>query len=145
MVASKILSRVWVIIRGIWIDNWIYWSFKDHKLQVTIALSLIHAIYNSLHHALILLILLYFHRLSPGNGFQRRSFLSFRVHVLTGRWLSHNSFLVWRPSHINHLLLLLAVPRLSRNRSCCSLYSLGTDHTENTASYISSVASRGYR
>jgi hypothetical protein len=37
-----------------------------------------------------LLSLLYLHRLSPGNGFQRCSFLSFCVHVLTGRRLSHN-------------------------------------------------------
>jgi hypothetical protein len=52
------------------------------QLQVTIALSLIHTLYNSLQHALSLLSLLYLHRLSPGNGFQRRSFISFRVHVL---------------------------------------------------------------
>jgi hypothetical protein len=34
--------------------------------------------------------LLYLHRSLSGNGFQLRSFLSFRVHALTGRWLSHN-------------------------------------------------------
>jgi hypothetical protein len=45
----------------------------------------------SLQQALCLLSLVYLHRLSPGNGFQRRSFLSFRVHVLTGRQMSHNS------------------------------------------------------
>jgi hypothetical protein len=35
------------------------------------------------------------------------SFLSFRVHVLTGRPLSHNSLPGWRPSHTNLLLFLL--------------------------------------
>jgi hypothetical protein len=61
------------------------------SLQVTIALSLIHTLCNSLQHALILLSLLNPHRLSPENGCERRSVLSFRVHVLTGRWLFHNS------------------------------------------------------
>jgi hypothetical protein len=41
---------------------------------------------------------MYLHRLSPGNGFQLRSFLSFRAHALTGRRLSHNSNPGWRPS-----------------------------------------------
>jgi hypothetical protein len=50
----------------------------------------IHTLYNSLQHALYLFSLLYLHRLSPGNGFQRRSFLSFYVHTLTGRRLSPN-------------------------------------------------------
>jgi hypothetical protein len=35
-------------------------------------------------------IVLQFAVLSPGNGFQRRSFLNFGVHVLIGRRLSHN-------------------------------------------------------
>jgi hypothetical protein len=50
-----------------------------------------------------LLGLLYLRRLSPGNGFQSRSFLSFRVHVLTGRRLYHN----W----LNSRLVLLITPR----------------------------------
>jgi hypothetical protein len=40
--------------------------------------------------------MLYIHLLSPGNGFQRRSVLSFCVHVFTGRGLaaiSHNLIL----------------------------------------------------
>jgi hypothetical protein len=49
-----------------------------------------HTHYSSLQQAPSLLSLLYLHRLSPSNGFQRRGFLSFRVHVLTGRQLSHN-------------------------------------------------------
>jgi hypothetical protein len=71
-------------------------GFTEH-LQIittsTIGMSLIHTLYNSLQQALRLLSLLYLHRLSPGNGFQRRSFIGFRVHVLTGRRLSHNSFI----------------------------------------------------
>jgi hypothetical protein len=31
--------------------------------------------------------------LSPGNDFQRRSFLNFRLHVLTGLRLSHSKLL----------------------------------------------------
>jgi hypothetical protein len=45
---------------------------------VTISLSLIHTYYSSLQHALSLLNLLCVHRLSPGNGSQRRRFLGFR-------------------------------------------------------------------
>jgi hypothetical protein len=79
---------------------------------MTTALTLIHAIDNSLQHALRLLILLHLHRLSPGNGFERRSFLSFRVHVLTG----------WRPSHANLLLFVAAVARLSSESKSKLLY-----------------------
>jgi hypothetical protein len=50
----------------------------------------IHTLYNSLQHVLNILSLLCLHWLSPGNGFQRRSFLSFRDHFLTCRRLSHN-------------------------------------------------------
>jgi hypothetical protein len=53
------------------------------KLVTTIieitALLLIHRLYSSPQHALSLLSLLCFHRLSPGNCSQRRSFLRFRV------------------------------------------------------------------
>jgi hypothetical protein len=69
------LSCVWVTTDRVWIGNWIYWIITDHTLRF--------------------LSLLYIHRLSPGNGFQRCSFLSFRVHVLTGQRLSHNSFPGW--------------------------------------------------
>jgi hypothetical protein len=59
-------------------------------INTNIDLSLIHTLYNLLQHTLSFLSMLYLHRLSPGNGFQRRSFLSFRVHIHTGRRLSHN-------------------------------------------------------
>jgi hypothetical protein len=45
---------------------------------------------SSLQHALNLLSLMYLHQSLSGNGFQRRSFLSFRVHVLTDQRLSHD-------------------------------------------------------
>jgi hypothetical protein len=71
--------------------------FTEYLQIVTIAL---HTLYNSLQHALSLLSLLYLHRLSPGNGFQRRSFLSFRVHVLTDRRVSDNYQVKSSQSHI---------------------------------------------
>jgi hypothetical protein len=45
-------------------------------LQIVTTSMYIHTLYNSLQHALRPLSLLCLHRLSPGNGFQRRSFLS---------------------------------------------------------------------
>jgi hypothetical protein len=114
-------------------------------LQVTIALSLIHTLRSSLQHALSVLSLLYVHRLSPGNGFQRRSILSFRVQVplLTGDCLTTNSVhqLTPRLAAISHQspTLLTAFSRLSPNSSCSSLYSLGTDRTQNAASNTSIV------
>jgi hypothetical protein len=93
--------------------EWLYTGFRlvigffKHLRIVTtsncIGLSLIHTLYNSLQQALSLLSLLYLHRLSPGSGFQRRSFLSYRVRTLTGRRLSHNS--------LNSRLVLLVTPR----------------------------------
>jgi hypothetical protein len=53
-------------------------------------LLLIHTLCSSLQHILSLLSVLCLHRLSPGKGFQCRSFISFRVHVFTGRRLSPN-------------------------------------------------------
>jgi hypothetical protein len=70
-------------------------GFIEHLQIVTtsnynaIANSL--TIYYSLQHALSLLSLKHLYRPSPGNGFHRRSFFRFRVHVFTGRQLSHNS------------------------------------------------------
>jgi hypothetical protein len=67
-----------------WIDKGfglVIWFIR----QVTIALSLFHTIYNSLHHAIRLLNLGCLHKPLPGNGSQRCRFLSCRVHVLSGR------------------------------------------------------------
>jgi hypothetical protein len=82
--------------------------YRSTERQATTALSLIHTLYNSLPHALYLLSLPYLHQLSPGNGFQFHSFPSFRVHVLTGPWLSQNLIPGWPSSHTN--LLLFSLP-----------------------------------
>jgi hypothetical protein len=60
------------------------------ELQVTLALSLLHTLTSTLQHVLNLLSPLCLHQSLSGNGFQRHISLNFRVHVLTGRRLSHN-------------------------------------------------------
>jgi hypothetical protein len=64
----------------------------------------LHTLCRSLQHVQSLLNLLYLHWLSPSNRFQSRSFLRFRLQVLTGRRLSNNTLPGWRPSHTNILL-----------------------------------------
>jgi hypothetical protein len=93
---------------------------------VTKALSLIYTLNSSLQHAPSLLSLLYLHQWM---------FSRSRAHVHAG----------WRPSHTNLLLFSLPSQRLPRNRSCFSLYRLGTDNTENTSRNKSViVVSRSY-
>jgi hypothetical protein len=73
-----ILSRVGVTIDGVWIGNR---STERLKLVTTgnyISIANSHALNSSLQHTLSLLSLPCLHRL-PGNGFQRRSSLSFHV------------------------------------------------------------------
>jgi hypothetical protein len=99
-----IMSRFyWVTIEGVWTGNWIHWTVRDR-----IALAL--------QHALGVLSLRDLHRFSPGNGFQRCRFLSFRAHVLTGRRLS--------PNH------------RTENSSIVVSWSCSTDHVDNTASQL---------
>jgi hypothetical protein len=74
--AANILSRVWMTTDGVWIGNLICWQVQ---LQVTIALSLIHTLYNSLQHILSILSLLCLHQSLPDNGFQRHMFPVFWV------------------------------------------------------------------
>jgi hypothetical protein len=89
---------------------------------------------SSLQHVRNVLSLSYLHCLSRTNGFQHRTFLSYRVHVLTSR----------RLSQLNPTLLT-AVSILLLNRSCSSLNSLDTDRTENIFPKSSSiVASLSY-
>jgi hypothetical protein len=100
-------------IDGVWIANGIYWT-------ASMTLSVTHTLYNSLQHALRLLRLLCLHRLSPGNGFQRRAFLSFRVHVLTmwrmsPNWLNSSQ----SQSHI-------AIDGQSVSKSWCRALSWGS-------------------
>jgi hypothetical protein len=105
-------SRVWVTIDGVWIGNLIYWTLTEHALRF--------------------LSLLYLHWLSTGNGFQRRSFLSFRVHVLSGRRLLHKSFPgFW-------------LTETSRYYIGGFLYAIVTDRVEDTAPYcFSSIVAVG--
>jgi hypothetical protein len=104
------------------------------QLQVTIVLSLIHTLYNSLQHALNIPGLLYLHRLSPSKGHLRSSFLSFCIQVLTGWQLSHNS--------LNSRLVLLITSRhgqhknTSPNSSIVPSRNYRTDCEENTASQL---------
>jgi hypothetical protein len=118
-------------------------GFIAHLYTQLVTTNNYSAIANSLQNVRSLLSLLYLHRLSPGNGFQRRSFLSFHVHFLTDRQPSHNSLLRLTPrlAAISHQLptLLTAVSTLSSKGSWPSLYNLGTYRTENSASNSSSV------
>jgi hypothetical protein len=81
-----IIIVMWLIIDGVSIGNWIYELLQNVTTNNYSANSNSH----SLQHVRSLLDLLYLHRLSPGNGFQHRSFLSFSVNVLTVWRLSPN-------------------------------------------------------
>jgi hypothetical protein len=122
------------------------------------ALSLVHTICSSLQHVLILLSVLFVHRLLSGNGYRCRRSLNFRLHgfmsSLAVAYLTSltNQFtplysLTPRLTAISHQppTLLTAASRLFRNRSCFSLYNIATDRIENTSlNRPSIVASRIY-
>jgi hypothetical protein len=78
--AVIIFSHDGVTINRVLIGDWIFRTLTDPLLQVTIALSLIHALYNSLQHAQNLLSLPRLHQLLSGNGFQCRGYLNSHVH-----------------------------------------------------------------
>jgi hypothetical protein len=63
-----------------------WWSV--YRKGMDWSLSLIHTLSSSLQHV-CLLSLLCLHQSLSGNGFQRHKSLNFRVHVRTGRRLSH--------------------------------------------------------
>jgi hypothetical protein len=85
-------------------------SIKSVTIMNYSAITNSHTHCSSLRHALRLLSLLYLHRLSAGNGFQRRSFLSFRFHVHTDRRLSHKAL------NSRHGV---QIKRLSQQFFCC--------------------------
>jgi hypothetical protein len=88
------------MIDGVWIDDWIYWTL----------IQLVTTLYKSLLHTPIFSVTLL------GNGSQRRSVLSFRVPVLAGWLLSHNS---------RYSLLSRAIPHaLTAHGLYCSAHGL---------------------
>jgi predicted heme/steroid binding protein len=140
-----------VTIDGVWIGDSSYctlwYTSRDYILQVTVTHTLVFTVTSSLPLL--------------GSGFLRRTFpclwapetspasdISFshqwltaaEPHSLTNQlihWLTSG----WRPSHTNLLLFLLPSQdsRPFSNGSWPSLYSLGTDRTENIASNSSSI------
>jgi hypothetical protein len=100
-------------------------------MQLTIEISLIHTLYNSLQHPLSLPSLLCLHQSLSGNGFQHRSFLSFCVHALIGRGLT--------PKYLNSGFVLLITSRQGQHRKHLFSSSIvaprrcPTDRLENTS------------
>jgi hypothetical protein len=64
--------------------------------------------------------------------------------LLAGDWLTTNSLLKLTNAQAGGHLLPNPNSFYCRNRSCSSSYSLGTDHTENTASNNSSIVACMY-
>jgi hypothetical protein len=62
---------------------------SDYKRGLDWSLDLLNT-YRSKLQVITVLLLIYIHQLLSGNGFQRRSFPTFRVLALTGRRLSPN-------------------------------------------------------
>jgi hypothetical protein len=130
--------------------EWLYTGFGlvigfIEQLQiVTTALSLIHTLCSSLKHALSFLSLLCLHRLSPGNGSQRRRSLSFRVHVLTCWRMSHKKSKLFTPLNSTELTPLTVYnisngphrKRRSNSSYIITSHSRRTDRVENTASQL---------
>jgi hypothetical protein len=87
---NYILSRDIVTIDGVWIYNWIYWTHKtrDYTSQTTIT------------HRLV------FSATPLSNGFQRRTFICFRAHVLASLRPFHSN--PWTAGFRWYFLQLLA-------------------------------------
>jgi hypothetical protein len=95
-------------------------GFTGHLQNATTSNCSAIANSHSLQHVLSLLSLLCLHQSLSGNGFQRRTSLNFRIHVLTVR----------RPFHdkLNSRLVLLITPRHGQHRKhrfqqlyCCDI------------------------
>jgi hypothetical protein len=115
-VHTSIVTWLSMTIDGVWICNWIYWTLTDCNYNYS-------AVANS--HTL---------QFTTACAKSSRSAVSSPVDdpLLPGS-RSH------RLAAISHQPpLITAISRLSCNHSCFSLYSLSTDHTENTASNSSS-------
>jgi hypothetical protein len=90
---SQVFNRVntgYTSLKKFIVNQYDCFPIKDHNYNSSISTDLqIHILYSLQEHVWNLN-QLYLHRLSLGNSFQRCNFLSFRVHVLSARRLSHN-------------------------------------------------------
>jgi hypothetical protein len=135
-----ILLHVWATIDKVWIGNQMYWTLKhticDYTLQITITYRLVLS-------ATVFTALL-------GSSFQQRTF-PFLLQLSTACRLHLNTLVI----RVRHCVPFSSSPTTRRaivevfdpasiqdhtcNGKWSMLYSLGTDHTENTASNGSSI------
>jgi hypothetical protein len=115
---------------GVWIGNMIYWTLKhitrDYTLQITIAQRLVSSV--TLFTSLL------------SRGFQRRTFPFFCV--LEPSLASAANFSLLKTCNSQLTVCVQNLSRLTGKGCSSSLYILGTNRKENTASTSPSIVAR---
>jgi hypothetical protein len=115
-----------VTVDGYWIDNWIYWiNSYNTWLHFTVPCNT---------HALIILVLVWFHVLSPLSWPPNKTVIlegPFSLTTATANWTA-SSYIAWGPTPKKTSTLA--------SDYCC----VGTDHKENRSSFDCCVRVRCY-